>query len=101
MRRKCDISSGPRSGGLATMIADPKKSESKAKTLAGQLPNCLPMRDSALGPTLVGSCTEVRCSISLPRHEIALFEIRAALTQGRSVKRANGSLRRSSVEAEP
>ena len=59
------------------MIADPKKSESKAKMLAGQLPNCLPMRNSALGPTS-GSCTEARCSISLPKHEIALFEIRAA-----------------------
>src|SRR5258705_2930961 len=78
MRRKCDISSGPRSGGLTTMIADPKESESKAKTIAGQLPNRLPMRDSALG-TASGLCTEARCSISSPNHEIALFEIPAAL----------------------
>ena len=58
------------------MIADPKKSESKAKAIAGQLPNRLPMRDSAFGAAL---CTEARCSISLPNHEIALFEIPAAL----------------------
>src|SRR6266571_3789216 len=78
MRRKCDISSGPRSGGLTTMIADPKKSESKAKAIAGQLPNRLPMRDSALGAAS-GLCTEAWCSISSPNHEIALFEIPAAL----------------------
>src|SRR5882724_10798886 len=78
MRRKCDISSGPRSGGLTTMIADPKKSESKAKTIAGQLPNRLPMRDSALGAAS-GLSTEARCSISSPNHEIALFEIPAVL----------------------
>ena len=77
MRRKCDISSGPRSGGLATMIADPKESESKAKTIAGQLPNRLPMRRSALGATS-GSCTEARCSISSPNHEIAITETWAA-----------------------
>ena len=58
------------------MIADPKESESKAKTIAGQLPNRLPMRDSALGATS-GSCTEARCSISSPNREIALIEIRA------------------------
>src|SRR5262249_32038934 len=77
MRRKCDFSSGPRSGGLATMIADPKESESKAKTIAGQLPNRLPMRRSALGATS-GSCTEARCSISSPNHEIAITETWAA-----------------------
>jgi hypothetical protein len=60
------------------MIADPKKSESKAKTIAGQLPNRLPMRDSALGAAS-GLSTEARCSISSPNHEIALFEIPAAL----------------------
>ena len=60
------------------MIADPKKSESKAKTIAGQLPNRLPMRDSALGAAS-GLCTEARFSISSPNHEIALFEIPAAL----------------------
>src|SRR5438034_10762860 len=60
------------------MIADPKKSESRAKTIAGQLPNRLPMRDSALGAAS-GLCTEARCSISSPNHEIALFEIPAAL----------------------
>jgi hypothetical protein len=60
------------------MIADPKKSESKAKTIAGQLPNRLPMRDSALGAAS-GLCMEARCSISSPNHEIALFEIPAAL----------------------
>ena len=74
MRRKCDISSGPRSGGLATMIADPNESESKAKTIAGQLPNRLPMRDSALRATS-GLCTEARCCISSPNHEIAIIEI--------------------------
>ena len=47
------------------MIADPKASESKAKTIAGQLPNRLPMRDSALGATS-GLCTEARCCISSP-----------------------------------
>src|SRR5712671_4300932 len=78
MRRKRDISSGPRSGGLTTMIADPKKSESKAKTIAGQLPNRLPMRDSALAAAS-GLCTEARCSISSPNYEISLFEIPAAL----------------------
>jgi len=31
------------------MIADPKKSESKAKAIAGQLLNRLPMRDSRSG----------------------------------------------------
>src|SRR6266513_1566549 len=83
MRRKCDISSGPRSGGLTTMMADPKKSESKAKTIAGQLPNRLPMGDSALGAAS-GLCTEARCCISSLNHEIALFESPAALkTQGR------------------
>src|SRR6266478_5828355 len=60
------------------MIADPKKSESKAKAIAGQLPNRLPMRDSAFGAAS-GLCTEARCSISSPNHEIALFEIPAAL----------------------
>src|SRR5258706_15869816 len=70
--------SGPRSGGLTTMIADPKKSESKAKTIAGQLPNRLPMRDSALGAAS-GLCTEARGCILSPNHEIALFEIPAAL----------------------
>ena len=60
------------------MIADPKESESKAKTIAGQLPNRLPMRDSALG-TASALCMEARCSISSPNHEIALFEIPAAL----------------------
>jgi hypothetical protein len=35
------------------------------------------MRGSALGATS-GSCTEARCSISSPDHEIALFEIRGA-----------------------
>src|SRR6266403_5384844 len=73
MRRKCDISSGPRSGGLTTMIADPKKSESKAKAIAGQLLNRLPMRDSALGAAS-GLCTEARSCISSLNHEIALFE---------------------------
>jgi hypothetical protein len=68
MRRKCDISSGPRSGGLATMITDPKESESEAKMIAGQLQNRLPMRDSALRATL-GSCTAARCSISSANHE--------------------------------
>ena len=64
------------------MIADPKKSESKAKTITGQLPTRLPMRDSALGAAS-GFCT-ARCNISSPNHEIALFEIPAALkTQGR------------------
>src|SRR6266566_9419425 len=77
MRRKCDISSGPRSGGLTTMIADPKKSESKAKAIAGQLLNRL-MRDSALGAAS-GLCTEARCCISSLNHEIALFESPAAL----------------------
>ena len=60
------------------MMADPKKSESKAKTIAGQLPSRLPMRDSALGAAS-GLCTEARCSISSPNHEITLFEILAAL----------------------
>ena len=60
------------------MMADPKKSESKAKTIAGQLQNRLPMRDSALGAAS-GLCTEARCSISSPNYEIALFEIPAAL----------------------
>src|SRR6476620_781862 len=60
------------------MIADPKKSESKANAIAGQLPNRLPMRDSAFGAAS-GLCTEARCSISSPNHEIALFEIPAAL----------------------
>ena len=78
MRRKCDISSGPRNGGLATTIADPKESESEAKTIAGQLPNRLPMRDSALGATS-GLCTVVRYCISSPNHEIAIIEIRAAV----------------------
>ena len=65
------------------MIADPKESESKAKTIAGQLPNRLPMRDSALGATS-GLCTEARCSISLPNHEIAIIENPGCLqTQGR------------------
>ena len=59
------------------MMADPKKSESKAKTITGQLPNRLPMRDSALGAAS-GFC-KARCSISSPNHEIALFEIPAAL----------------------
>ena len=48
------------------MIADPKKSESKAKTIAGQLPNRLPMRDSALGAAS-GLCLVIN-------HEIALFK---------------------------
>src|SRR6266403_2304325 len=78
MRRKCDISSGPRSGGLTTMMADPKKSESKAKTIAGQLPNRLPMGDSALGAAS-GLWTEARYCISSLNHETALFEIPAAL----------------------
>jgi hypothetical protein len=60
------------------MMADPKKSESKAKTIAGQLPNRLPMGDSALGATS-GLCTEARCCILSLNHEIALFEIPAAL----------------------
>src|SRR3981081_626190 len=67
------------------MIADPKKSERKAKTIAGEPPNRLPMRDSALGAAL-GLSTEARCSISSPNHEIALFEIPAAL-RPRSVAR--------------
>jgi hypothetical protein len=62
---------------LATMIADPKESESKAKTIAAQLPNRLPMRGTALGATS-GSCTQARCSISSPNHEIAITETRAA-----------------------
>ena len=56
------------------MIADPNESESKAKTIAGQLPNRLPMRDSALRATS-GLCTEARCCISSPNHEIAIIEI--------------------------
>jgi hypothetical protein len=60
------------------MIADPKKSESKAKAIAGQLPNSLPMRDSALGAAS-GLCTEARCCISSLNHEIALFETPDAL----------------------
>ncbi len=60
------------------MMADPKKSESKAKTIAGQLPNRLPMRDSALGAAS-GLCTEARCCISSLNHEIALFETPDAL----------------------
>jgi hypothetical protein len=40
-------------------MTDPKKSESKAKTIAGQLPNRLPMRDSALG----AASGLARCSI--------------------------------------
>jgi hypothetical protein len=59
------------------MIADPKESESKTKTIAGQLPNRLPMRRSALGATS-GSCTEARCSISSPNHEIAITQTWAA-----------------------
>jgi hypothetical protein len=58
------------------MIADPKKSESNAKPITGQLPNRLPMRDSALG---LGLCTEARCCISSLNHEIALFETPDAL----------------------
>ena len=54
------------------MTADPKKSESKAKAIAGQLLNRL-MRDSALGAAS-GLCTEARCCISSLNHEIALFE---------------------------
>src|SRR3954452_3248964 len=80
MRRKCDISSGPRSGGLTTMMADPKKSESKAKTITGQLPTRLPMRDGALGAAS-GFCT-ARCNISSPNHEIALVEIPVTLDPG-------------------
>src|SRR3977135_1647502 len=68
MRRKCDISSGPRSGGLATMIADPKASESKAKTIAGQLPNRRPMRNRALGAAS-SSCTEARYCIRSPQSD--------------------------------
>src|SRR3981081_2934637 len=78
MRRKCDISSGPRSGGLATMIADPKESENKAKTIAGQFPKRARMRDSALGATS-GSCTEARCNILSPNHEGAIIAIRAGV----------------------
>ena len=59
------------------MMADPKKSESKAKTITGQLPTRLPMRDSALGAAS-GFCT-ARCNISSPNHEIALVEIPATL----------------------
>src|SRR5258708_36309204 len=60
------------------MIADPKKSESKAKAIAGQLLNRLPMRDSALGAAS-GLCTEARSCISSLNHEIALFETPDAL----------------------
>jgi hypothetical protein len=59
------------------MKADPKESESKAKTIADPLPNRLPMRGSALRATS-GLCTEARCSISSPNHENAIIEIRAA-----------------------
>jgi hypothetical protein len=82
MRRKCDISSGPRNGGLIAMMADPKQSESKAKTIAGQLPNRLPMRGGALGAASC-LCTGAACSISSPGHEITIFKIPAALEQGR------------------
>jgi hypothetical protein len=50
------------------MIADPNASESKAKTIAGRLPNCLPIRDNALGPTS-GLCAQARYSISSSDHE--------------------------------
>src|SRR3954451_6055530 len=61
------------------MMADPKKRESKAKTITGQLPTRLPMRDSALGAAS-GFCPKARCSISSPNHhEIAPVEIPAAL----------------------
>ena len=60
------------------MIADPKKSESKAKAIAGQLLNRLPMRDSALGAAS-GLCTEARCCFSSLNHEIALFKTPDAL----------------------
>ena len=60
------------------MIADPKKSESKAKAIAGQLPNRLPMRDSGLGAAS-GLCTEAWCCISSLNHEIAVFETPDAL----------------------
>ena len=60
------------------MIADPKKNESKAKAIAGQLLNRLPMRDSALGAAS-GLCTEERSCISSLNHEIALFETPDAL----------------------
>jgi hypothetical protein len=36
MRKKCAISSGPRSGGLAKMMMDPKVSDSNTKMLAGR-----------------------------------------------------------------
>src|SRR5258708_2726845 len=65
MRRKCDISSGPRSGGLTTMVAETKASESKAKTIAGEPPNRLPMRNSLLRAT-PSSLTEGRYCISTP-----------------------------------
>jgi hypothetical protein len=35
-RKKCAISSGPRSGGLAKMMIDPNASESNAMMLAGR-----------------------------------------------------------------
>src|SRR5258707_8021383 len=68
------------------MMADPKKSESKAKTIAGQLQNRLPMGDRALGAAS-GLCTEAWCCISSLNHEIALFEIPAALRPQASVPR--------------
>jgi len=54
------------------MIADPNASESKAKTIAGRLPNCLPIRDNALGPTS-GLCAQARYSISSSDHEMAII----------------------------
>jgi hypothetical protein len=58
------------------MITDPKKSESKAKTIAGRLTNRRPMRESAVATS--GSSTEARRSITSPNHEVAIIEIRAA-----------------------
>jgi hypothetical protein len=36
MRKKCAISSGPRSGGLTKMMIDPNASESNTKMLTGR-----------------------------------------------------------------
>src|SRR5512133_281939 len=48
MRKKCEISSGPRRGGVTMVMSDPNAIERKMKAVAGWSPIRVQIRESAL-----------------------------------------------------
>jgi hypothetical protein len=78
MRKKCDISSGPRSGGLTKMMIDPNASESNTKMLTRP-----PGRQHFFPHTLIPCCEATHFAFAKP---VSLL-VRRQLVQGGTVKK--------------